>query len=152
MMRAVDPEYDRLRHDIQPRPPRNREENERLLAEIEKLTLKGEDNLSRAEDAMLGLLFSAVRDYERSVYPRKKPTPAEILGFLMEQNHLAPADLPLSPSRVSEILSGKRGVSVDQARRITAFFHISVAAFIGEGGRRSWGERRTLGVSRAGNK
>ena len=70
----------------------------------------------------------------------------------MEQNHLAPADLPLSPSRVSEILSGKRGVSVDQARRITAFFHISVAAFIGEGGRRSWGERRTLGVSRAGKK
>ena len=80
MMRAIDPEYDRPRHDIQPKPPRNREENERLLAQIEKLTLEGEDNLSRAEDAMLGLLFSAVRDYERSVYPRKKPTPAENSG------------------------------------------------------------------------
>jgi len=154
MTPAIDPEYDRLLHEIQPRPPRNREENERLLAEIEKLMLKGEDNLSPAEDAMLGLLFSAVRDYERSVYPRKKSTPAEMLEFLMEQNRLAPADLPLSPSRVSEILSGKRRVSVSQARRLAAFFHISAAAFIGEGSPKSLGERRTLAkaVSRAGKK
>jgi HTH-type transcriptional regulator / antitoxin HigA len=154
MMPAIDLEYDRLLHEIQPRPPRNREENERLLAEIEKLMLKGEDNLSLAEDAMLGLLFRAVRDYERSVYPRKKSTPAEMLEFLMEQNHLAPADLPLSPSRVSEILSGKRRVSVSQARRLGVFFHISVAAFIGEGNPGSLGERRTLAkaVSRAGKK
>jgi HTH-type transcriptional regulator/antitoxin HigA len=154
MTPAIDLEYDRLLHEIQPRPPLNREENERLLAEIEKLMLKGEDNLSPAEDAMLGLLFSAVRDYERSAYPRRKSTPAELLEFLMEQNHLAPADLPLSPSRVSEILSGKRRVSVSQARRLAAFFHISIAAFIGESDRQSLGERRTLakGVSRAGNK
>jgi HTH-type transcriptional regulator/antitoxin HigA len=154
MMPAIDPEYDRLLHEIQPKPPGNREENERLLAEIEKLMLKGEDNLSPAEDAMLGLLFSAVRDYERSAYPRRKSTPAELLEFLMEQNHLAPADLPLSPSRVSEILSGKRRVSVSQARRLAAFFHISIAAFIGESDRQSLGERRTLakGVPRAGKK
>lgn len=154
MTPAIDPEYDRLLHEIQPKPPRNREENGRLLAEIETLMLKGEDNLSPAEDAMLGLLFSAVHDYERSAYPRKKSTPAELLEFLMEQNHLAPADLPLSASRVSEILAGKRRVSVSQARTLGAFFHISVAAFIGDGNPRSLGERRTLGraVSRAGKK
>jgi HTH-type transcriptional regulator / antitoxin HigA len=154
MTPAIDPEYDRLLHEIQPKPPRNREGNERLLAAIEKLMLKGEDNLSPAEDAMLGLLFSAVRDYERSAFPRKKSTPAELLEFLMEQNHLAPADLPLSPSRVSEILAGKRRVSVSQARTLASFFHISVAAFIGEGNSRSLGERRTLAkaVSRAGKK
>jgi HTH-type transcriptional regulator/antitoxin HigA len=153
-MPAIDPEYDRLLHEIQPKPPRSREENQRLLAEIEKLMLKDEGHLSPAEDAMLGLLFSAVRDYERSACPRKKSTPAELLEFLMEQNHLAPADLPLSPSRVSEILSGKRCVSVSQARSLGAFFHISVAAFIGEGNPRYLRERRTPGrtLSHAGKK
>ena len=58
MIAAVDPEYDQLLHKIQPRVPRNREENRRLLAEIEKLMRKGEDKLTPAEDAMLATLFT----------------------------------------------------------------------------------------------
>lgn len=127
---ALDPEYDHLLHKIQPSVPRKREENERLLAEIEKLMSKGEDNLSPAEDTMLGTLFSLVREYEQRSYPRKKSTPAEMLEFLMEQNKLAPADLPLSANRVSEILSGTRGVSKEQAKKLGEFFHVSPAAFI----------------------
>ena len=127
---ALDPEYDQLLHKIQPRVPASREENERLLAEIEKLMKKGGDNLSPAEDTMLGVLFSLVREYEQRSYPRKKSTPAEMLEFLMEQNNLAAADLPLSANRVSEILSGKRDVSKEQAKRLGEFFHVSPAAFI----------------------
>jgi HTH-type transcriptional regulator / antitoxin HigA len=128
---TIDPEYDRLLHRIQPRVPVNREENERLLAEIEKLMKKGEDNLTPAEDAMLGTLFSLVRAYEqRSCPPRKKSTPAEMLEFLMEQNRLSPASLPLPANRVSEILSGKRGISKDQAKELGRFFRVSPAIFI----------------------
>ncbi len=130
MTPALDPEYDQLLHKIQPSVPRKREENERLLAEIEKLMSKGEDNLSPAEDTMLGTLFSLVREYEQRSYPRKKSTPAEMLEFLMEQNELAPADLPLSANRVSEILSGTRGVSKEQAKKLGEFFHVSPAVFI----------------------
>lgn len=130
MMPAVDPEYDRLLHRIQPRPPRNREENERLLIEIEKLMRKGEDSLSQAEDAMLGTLFSLVRDYERRIYLRRESSPAGMLEFLMEQNRLAPGDLPLPANRVSEILSGHRGVSKEQAKTLGVFFRVSPAVFI----------------------
>jgi HTH-type transcriptional regulator/antitoxin HigA len=130
MLPALDREYDRLLHKIQPRVPRSREENQRLLAEIDKLMSKGEANLSPAEDAMLGTLFSLVREYEQRSFPRKKPTPAEMLGFLMEQNGLAAADLPLPANRVSEILSRKRDVSKEQAKRLGAFFRVSPAAFI----------------------
>jgi HTH-type transcriptional regulator/antitoxin HigA len=129
-MPVLDPEYDQLLHKIQPSVPRNREENERLLTEIEKLMSKGEDSLSPAEDTMLGTLFSLVREYEQRSYPRKKSTPAEMLEFLMEQNGLAAADPPLSANRVSEILSGKRDVSKGQAKRLGEFFHVSPAAFI----------------------
>jgi len=130
MTPAIDPEYDQLLHNIQPRVPASQEENERLLAEIEKLMREGEDNLSPAEDSMLGTLFSLVREYEQRSFPQEKSTPAEILEFLMAQNGLAAADLPLSANRVSEILSGKREVSKEQAKRLGAFFHISPAAFI----------------------
>jgi HTH-type transcriptional regulator/antitoxin HigA len=129
-MPALDPEYDRLLHRIQPRVPCSREENERLLAEIERLMSKGEDNLTPAEDTMLGTLFILVREYEQRTFSRKKSTPAEMLEFLMEQNQLAAADLPLPANRVSEILSGKRDVSKEQAKRLAAFFHVSPAAFI----------------------
>jgi HTH-type transcriptional regulator / antitoxin HigA len=131
MTPAIDPEYDQLLQRIQPRVPVSREENERLLAEIEKLMKKGEDNLTPAEDAMLGALFSLVRAYEqRSCPPRKKSTPAEMLGFLMEQNGLSPVSLPLPANRVSEILSGKRGISKDQAKELGRFFRVSPAIFI----------------------
>jgi len=129
-MPALDPEYDRLLHRIQPRVPASREENQRLLAEIERLMSKREDSLSPAEDAMLGTLFSLVREYEQRSFPRKRSTPAEMLEFLMEQNSLAPADLPLPANRVSEILSGTRGVSKEQAKKLGDFFRISPAAFI----------------------
>src|SRR6266851_9615560 len=58
MTPAVDPEYTRLLEEVQPRVPRSKEENARLLAEAEKLMKKSEDNLSSAEDALLDTLFA----------------------------------------------------------------------------------------------
>jgi HTH-type transcriptional regulator/antitoxin HigA len=123
-------EYGRLLWDILPTVPRNRAENERLLAEIEKLMRKGEDHLTPAEDAMLAVLFSLVREYEHRRVSRRAATPLEMLEFLIEQNHLAPADLPLPANRVSEILSGKRGISKQQAKKLGAFFSVSSGLFI----------------------
>jgi HTH-type transcriptional regulator / antitoxin HigA len=130
MPAALDPEYDRLLHQVQPRAPRGPEDNERLLAEMEKLMRKGEESLTSAEDAMLGTLFSLVHEYEQRAYPRKRATPVEMLEFLMEQGNLTPADLPLPANRVSEIRSGKRGVSKEQAKKLGKFFQVSPAVFI----------------------
>jgi HTH-type transcriptional regulator / antitoxin HigA len=130
MSSAVDLEYADLLQKIQPKVPSNREENEHLLAEIERLMRKGEEKLSPAEDAMLETLFSLVREYEQRMYPAQKSTPADMLRFLMEENHLRAVDLPLRGNRVSEILSGKREVSKADAKALGDFFHISPAVFI----------------------
>jgi HTH-type transcriptional regulator/antitoxin HigA len=109
------------------------EENERLLAEIEKLMAKGEDNLTPEQDALLELLTQLVETFEKRAYPRKKANPSELVAFLLEQRGLAPRDLWQvlgSRSRVSEILSGKRSVSKEQAKRLGEFFRVSPAAFI----------------------
>ena len=91
---------------------------------------KSEDKLSSAEDALLDTLdtlFALIQEYERGKYARTKSTPAEMLTFLMEENNLSPADLPVPASRVSEITSGKREVSKEQAKRLGAFFRVSPA-------------------------
>jgi len=126
---ALDRDYARLLEDVQPRVPRSREENARLLAEAEKLMKKG-DILTPTEDALLDTLFAVIHEYERRKYAPGKSTPAEMLRFLMEENNLSAADLPLPASRVSDIASGKREVSKAQAKRLAEFFRVSPALFI----------------------
>jgi HTH-type transcriptional regulator/antitoxin HigA len=53
-----------------------------------------------------------------------------MLVFLMEQNNLTSTRLPLPANRVSEILSGKREVSKEQAKNLGEFFHVSPALFL----------------------
>ena len=129
MKTALDRDYARLLEDVQPRVPRSREENARLLAEAEKLMKKG-DILTPTEDALLDTLFAVIHEYERRKYAPGKSTPAEMLRFLMEENNLSAADLPLPASRVSDIASGKREVSKAQAKRLAEFFRVSPALFI----------------------
>ena len=130
MTPAADPEYTRLLEEVQPRVPRSKRENARLLAEAEKLMKKGENNLTPAEDALLDTLFAVIQEYERGRYARTRSTPAEMLTFLMEENNLSPADLPQPASRVSEIASGSREVSKEQAKSLGEFFRVSPALFI----------------------
>ena len=139
-MRAISivPQLDRARYGrmlarIAPLALQTEHENQRLLAEIERLMAKGEYHLTPEEDAVLELLTRLVEAYESRVYPRKNASPAETVAFLLRQRGLSPIDLwPVlrSKGRVSEILSGKRGVSKQQAKALGAFFHVSPTAFL----------------------
>ena len=94
---------------------------------------KGEDSLTPEEDALLELLVDLVHDFEERRYPLPSSPPHKMLAFLMEQRGLKPGDLwPVvgSKSRVSEILSGKRTISKEQAKRLAAFFHVGVELFV----------------------
>jgi len=56
-----------------------------------------------------------------------------MVAFLLEQREIKPRDLwPVlgSKSRVSEILSGKREISKDQAKKLAAFFRVNFGVFI----------------------
>jgi HTH-type transcriptional regulator/antitoxin HigA len=108
------------------------EENERVLAIVERLMVKGEKR-SPEEDAVLNLLAHLVEQFEEKDNQIGKATPAEMVAFLLEQRGLkavALAEVLGSRGRVSEILSEKRSVSKEQAKRLGEFFHVSAAAFI----------------------
>lgn len=73
------------------------------------------------EGEKLSLLATLVADYEAKTFPETLPDPIEAIKFRMEQASLKPTDLiPYigSRSRVSEILSGKRQLTIEMMRAL----------------------------------
>ena len=65
--------------------------------------------------------------YEERKWPRRATSVADLIRFLMDQHGLSRADMaPIlgSPSRVSEVLSGKKGLSITMVQRLRARFRV----------------------------
>src|ERR1700730_12850914 len=65
--------------------------------------------------------------YEESKWPRRPPSTAELIRHLMDQHALTRADLvPIlgTPSRVSEVLRGKKELSMAMVQRLRARFRV----------------------------
>ena len=61
--------------------------------------------------------------YEESKWPRRPPSTADLIRHLMDQHGLTRADMvPIlgTPSRVSEVLRGKKGLSMAMVQRLRA--------------------------------
>ena len=74
-----------------------------------------------------------VEAYERSRWPRGTMSLPALLTYLMDQHGLGRADLiPLlgTASRVSEVLSGKRELSMTMVRNLRERFHVSADALV----------------------
>jgi HTH-type transcriptional regulator/antitoxin HigA len=125
--------YGRLLAKASPRVIATDQERDRAAAIVESLMEKGEHNMTPEEDALLSLLTNLIRDYEAGVYPpRERSKPRQIVAFLLEQRGLSSKDLwPVigSKGRVSEILSGKRDISKEQAKTLADFFQVRVDLF-----------------------
>ncbi len=136
MSRAVnkinEARYRRLLSRTMPVVIETEEENERMLAIVEKLMDKGE-NLSPEEDKLLKLLARLIEDFEKRYYRPEDATPLEVLQHLMEsrdvkQTHLW--EVFGSKGIASEVLSGKRGISKSHARALADYFHVAADMFI----------------------
>jgi HTH-type transcriptional regulator / antitoxin HigA len=65
--------------------------------------------------------------YEEARWPRRTPSTAEVIRYLMDQHGLRRADLvPLlgTPSRVSEVLRGKKALSMAMVQRLRTRFRV----------------------------
>jgi HTH-type transcriptional regulator/antitoxin HigA len=126
--------YGRLLEKALPRVIQTEEENERALAIVGYMMEKGERRMTPEECELLDLLTNLIRHYEATAYPlREKSKPHEMVAFLLEQRGLSAKDLwPVlgSKSRVAEILTAKRSISQDQARKLAEFLNVGVELFI----------------------
>jgi HTH-type transcriptional regulator/antitoxin HigA len=107
-------------------------EYHRLLSAVALLMEKPEEDLSEEEGRLLELLSLLVEEYEDRVNPLPKTQPHKMLAYLLEEKGMKPSDLwaVLPKSRVSEILSGKRGISKAQVKQLSELFHVPADVFL----------------------
>src|SRR5580693_6109518 len=86
------------------------------------------DSSDPADVARLEAQARLIAAYEESKWPRRPAPTADLIRHLMDQHGLSRADMvPIlgTPSRVSEVLRGKKGLSMAMVQRLRARFHIS---------------------------
>jgi len=104
------------------------------LAEIEQL-IDHNVRAGTSEGDHLNLLTLLVQDYEQKRVEIEAPDPIEAIKFRMEQMNLTPRDLvPLmgSRSKVSEVLSRKRPLTLSMARALHKGLRIPARALLQE--------------------
>ena len=68
-----------------------------------------------------------IEAFEKTRWPRKRPPLTDLLAYLMDQHGATRADLiPIlgTASRVSEVLGGKRELSMTMIKRLRDRFHV----------------------------
>ena len=104
---------------------------ERIYRLINSTENSIESNSPEGEE--MELLSLLVEKYEQEHYPIEAPNPIEAIKFLMEQLIYKPKDLAKIlgfRSRVSEVLSKKRKLSLDMIRRVNRDLHIPTVVLI----------------------
>lgn len=112
----------------------NRTDHEAAKALVGRLMQSKE----AADRARMVAQVRLVEAYERVRWPRKAPPLPDFLTYLVEQHGLTRADLvPLlgTASRLSEVMSGKRELSLTMVKRLRERFHIPADLLISASGR-----------------
>ncbi len=108
------------------RPVRSEEDYVTALARIDEL-MDAEPNTP--EDDELDILVGLVERFEESHHPINPPDPVAAIEFRMDQAGLTRRDLAPyigSRAKVSEVLSGKRAISISMARAL--HLHLGIPA------------------------
>jgi HTH-type transcriptional regulator/antitoxin HigA len=100
------------------RPIKTEEDYNAMLARVSELMGAEPDSEADEELDVLATLVSA---YEDEHFPIDSPNPAEAIRFRMEQMGIGRKDLEPylgSRSKVSEVLNGKRNLTMKQVKKL----------------------------------
>ncbi len=124
--------YGRLLSRVLPRVIETEEENQRVIAELERLDRRARP-LTREEEKLADLMTLLVRQFESERYPLGHAEPVEALRILMESRGMRQRDLiPVfgASSVVSDVLNGKRSISKTHARKLAETLDVPVSLFV----------------------
>jgi HTH-type transcriptional regulator/antitoxin HigA len=114
------------------KPIRNNAQYEDALARVYALMQKDLKPESKDSDE-LEILSILIKEYEQEHYPVPNPSPLEAIKFRLEQMGMSEAELSDIlgyRSRKSEILSGKRKLSLAMIRKLNEILHIPAEVLI----------------------
>lgn len=130
--------YVKLLAEVVPQVIATEQENDRMIAALEKLAF-AKRKLSPEEEQLSRLLSLLIEDFEQRRYPVKPVSPVAMLEHLMEENDLKQKDLLDvfgTESAISQVLSGKREFSKEHIRGLANRFHVSPELFFNASGER----------------
>ncbi|QEC52416.1 HTH-type transcriptional regulator/antitoxin HigA [Anseongella ginsenosidimutans] len=113
-------------------PIKNKDEYEDALAQTYSLMQKDIRSDSKESDE-LEVLSILIKEYENKWYPVPRANPLEAIKFRMDQMNLSESELSSIlgyRSRKSEILSGKRKLSLAMIRKLTETLRIPAEVLI----------------------
>lgn len=121
-----------LKQLVMLKPIKTEKEYDNALAHVYELMQTDIVEGSAISDE-LEILSLLIKEYELVHYPVSYPNPIEAIKFRMEQMNLSEkelSDLLGTRSRKSEILSGKRKLSLSMIRKLTDVLHIPANVLI----------------------
>jgi HTH-type transcriptional regulator/antitoxin HigA len=113
------------------------------------IVIDSDKELARAQDLVARLMRSRdphdrarleaqarlIAAYEERQWPSRRASPAAVIEYLMDQHDMTRADMvPIlgTASRVSEVLRGKKGLSMSMIQRLRARFRVPADVLIPE--------------------
>ena len=114
------------------KPIRSDEDLDRALARVDEI-FRAKPGTPEADE--LDVLASLIQVYESERYPTAMPSAIDAIEFEMDQRGLTRRDLiPLigSGAKVSEVMSGKRGVTMAMARALNKHLRIPAEILLQE--------------------
>ena len=99
---------------------------------LDELIDEAGENDAPLIESLIDTLGTLVKDYEDRNIPEPDADPIDCLKFLMEEHNLKLSDLPEMGSQevVSDILSGKKPLTVTQIKALSERFNVSPAVFV----------------------
>lgn len=114
------------------RPIKNEQQYEDTLERVFLLMQKDTKADSKESDE-LEILSILIKEYENEHYPVPPPNPLEAIKFRLDQMNMSESELSEilgARSRKSEILSGKRKLSLSMIRKLTEKLNIPAEVLI----------------------
>ncbi|MBD2501382.1 helix-turn-helix domain-containing protein [Anabaena azotica] len=122
--------YIELLNSFPPRPIKSEDDFEKTQAVVDNLLDKGE--LTEEEEDYLNLLGMLIHEYEEQQELVPDIYGVELLKVLIAELNLKQKDLvPIfkTESIVSDVLKGKRKLTVEHIQKLAEFFKVSPAVF-----------------------
>jgi HTH-type transcriptional regulator / antitoxin HigA len=124
--------YPELLRQAQPEIISDDRSHQRALRIVDSLMKKS--RLTKAEGKLLDLLAKLIDDYEETIYPTPEVPPSRMLKHLIDAKGATQAELArqtgVPRSTISEVLKGKRSISVENAYRLAKYFHVEPTLFL----------------------
>lgn len=114
------------------RPIKNEQQYDTSLQRVYELLQKDVKPDTKESDE-LEILSILIKEYENEFHPMPQPSPLEAIRFRMDQMNISETELSKilgARSRKSEILSGKRKLSLAMIRRLKEKLNIPAEVLI----------------------